>query len=136
MLILLTHFCHVSPYGFVGKLSTYKGSNNFLTVTVHHLLPFYPPPLFSCLSLPPLWPTAFSSSKSVCGLSLDEQSYYEKSNPSLRDRGVTQDLDDTERPDVRLDTQIPSSRRMHMQMNRRKMCIPIIGCHILHLRGM
>lgn len=36
----------------------------------------------------------------MCGLSLDEQSYYEKSNPSLGDRGVTQDLKDTERPDV------------------------------------
>lgn len=40
----------------------------------------------------------------VCGLSLDEQSYYEKSNPSLGDRGVTQDLKDTEQPDVFLGT--------------------------------
>lgn len=48
----------------------------------------------------------------VCGLSLDEQSYYEKSNPSLGDRGVTQDLKDTEQPDVFLGTQIPSSKRI------------------------
>lgn len=35
-------------------------------------------------------PSGISSSESMCcGLALDEQSYYEKSNPSLGDRGVT-----------------------------------------------
>lgn len=53
----------------------------------------------------------------VCGLSLAEQSYYEKSNPSLGDRGVTQDLEDAERPDVCLGSQTQSSERI-CAMNR------------------
>lgn len=44
----------------------------------------YTPTPPSCL------PSGISSSESMCcGLALDEQSYYEKSNPSLGDRGVT-----------------------------------------------
>lgn len=72
-------------------------ANNFFTVTVQ------PPPPNSGLPQLKVY---------VCGLSLAEQSYYEKSNPSLGDRGVTQDLGDTERPDVCLGTQTPSSERI------------------------
>lgn len=44
----------------------------------------YPPTPPFCL------PSGISGSESMCcGLALDEQSYYEKSNPSLGDRGVT-----------------------------------------------
>lgn len=52
------------------------------------VLPYPLTPTPTCLPL--LWPAAVSSSESMrCGLALDEQSYYEKSNPSLGDRGVT-----------------------------------------------
>lgn len=35
---------------------------------------------------------------------------------------------------MRLDTQIPSSRRIHMQMNRKKNVSSVICSHILHFR--
>lgn len=94
--ILLTHF---SPC-----LTQIWGITFFLELIICSQLLYNPP---FCLSsgLPQL-------KVYVCGLSLAEQSYYEKSNPSLGDRGVTQDLGDAERPDVCLGTQIQSSKRI------------------------
>lgn len=79
----------------------------FLELIICSQLLYNPPPPFLPLAywLPQL-------KVYVCGLSLAEQSYYEKSNPSLGDRGVTQDLKDTERPDVCLGTQTQRSERI------------------------
>lgn len=43
-------------------------------------------------------PLASPAQSMCCGLALDEQSYYEKPNPSLGDRGVTGFKKDTKRP--------------------------------------
>lgn len=94
-------------------------------VTVNLFLPLPAPSLLS-FCLPPLAYCLFQLKVHVRGLLLDEQSYYEKSNPSLRDRGVTQDLKDTEQPDVLLDTQIPSSRRIYVNEQGRKKSVLLL----------
>lgn len=115
----MMHFCHFCLHGLVSKHSSFAHTYIFFSLSASTSF-------LSSLLL--------SQAQSLCGLLLDEQSYYENPNPSLRDRGVRQDFKDSKTWFVHGNTNTKLENAHSMQMNIKKYVVLFICCIILLLQ--